>query len=58
MLGGWNEAYVRVTSGALSLLPDSENCFVFWLNGGENDKNSEICQLQITFFGNLADCYT
>ena len=58
MLGGWNEAYVRVTSGALPLLPDTENCFVFWLNGGENDKNSEICQLQITFFGNLADCYT
>ena len=58
MFGGWNEAYVKVESGMLSLPPDTENCFVFWLNGGENDKSSEICQLQIAFFGNSADCYT
>ena len=58
MFGGWNEAYVRVSSGNLSLQPDTENCFVFWLNGGENDKNSEICQLQIIFSNNPSDCYT
>lgn len=58
MLGGWDDACVRVSSGALLLPPDSENCFVFWLNGGENDRNNETCQLQITFFGNMSDCYT
>lgn len=58
MFGSWNESYVRMISDSYSLLPNSEYCFVFWLNGGENDKNSEICQLQITFFGNPANCYT
>ena len=58
MFGGWDDAYVRVSSGNFSLQPDTENCFVFWLNGGENDKNSEICQLQIIFFNNPSDCYT
>lgn len=58
MFGGWNDSYVRVVSGSHPLPPDTEHCFVFWLNGGENDKNSEICQLQITFFGNSSDSNT
>lgn len=57
MLGGWDDPYVRVTSMSFTLLPDTENCFVFWLNGGENDKNSEICQLQISFSDIPDDCY-
>lgn len=58
LLGGWNDAYVKADSACLSLLPDTEYQFVFWLNGGENDKSSEICQLQITFFDQQEDCYT
>lgn len=58
MLGGWDDPYVRVTSMSFTLLPDTENYFVFWLNGGENDKNSEICQLQISFSDIPDDCYT
>lgn len=58
MFGGWNEPYVKVGSRHFSLLPNTEYCFVFWLNGGENDKNNEICQLQITFFDNPGDCCT
>ena len=58
LLGSWNDAYVRADSACLSLLPDTDYQFVFWLNGGENDKSSEICQLRITFFDQQEDCYT
>ena len=58
LFGDWNTSYVRAVSKELSLLPDTEYCFVFWLNGGENDKNTEVCRLQIAFLGNWSDCYT
>ena len=58
LFGDWNTSYARAVSKELSLLPDTEYCFVFWLNGGENDKNSEICRLQIAFGSNWDDCYT
>lgn len=58
MFGDWNTSYARAVSKELSLLPDTEYCFIFWLNGGENDSGSEICRLQIAFGGNWDDCYT
>ena len=58
LFGDWNTSYARAVSKELSLLPDTEYCFVFWLNGGENDKNTEVCRLQISFGGNWDDCYT
>ncbi len=58
MFGDWNAPYVRAVSKELALTPDTEYRFVFWLNGGENDKNSEVCRLQIAFGGNWDDCYT
>lgn len=58
MFGDWNASYVCAISKELLLLPDTDYCFVFWLNGGENDKNSEVCRLQIAFGGNWDDCYT
>ncbi len=58
LFGDWNTSYARAVSKELSLLPDTEYCFIFWLNGGENDSGSEICRLQIAFGGNWDDCYT
>ncbi len=58
LFGDWNTSYVRAVSKELSLLPDTDYCFVFWLNGGENDSGSEICQLQIAFGGSWEECYT
>ncbi|MCH5273855.1 MAG: hypothetical protein J1E35_09300 [Lachnospiraceae bacterium] len=57
MFGGWNNHYVRVFSKHISLTPNTDYCFVFWLNGGENDSSTETCQLQIVFFNNQNDCY-
>lgn len=56
MIGGWNTARAEIVSKIYSLMPDTEYCFVFWLNGGENDKQSEICQLRIAFSG-YSDCW-
>lgn len=58
LLGGWNIGFAKATSKHYLLAQDTEYCFVFWLNGGENDKGSgEICQLQISFSQNQDDCY-
>ncbi len=51
MLGGWNTAKAEILSKIYPLMPDTDYCFIFWLNGGENDKQSEICQLRIAFSG-------
>lgn len=55
MLGGWNTAKAKILSKIYPLMPDADYCFVFWLNGGENDKSSEICQLRIAFSGHMDD---
>ena len=51
MLGGWNTARAEIVSKIYSLMPDTEYCFVFWLNGGENENQNEVCQLRIAFSG-------
>ena len=45
----WNAGVSYVTNGFQELEPNTEYHFVFWLNGGENDRSDEICQLQILF---------
>lgn len=57
MFGHWDAPAVNAVSNEMSLTPNTEYRFVFWLNGGENDKSSEICQLRIIFSGNREDCY-
>ena len=58
MFGHWDAPAVNAVSNEMSLTPNTEYRFVFWLNGGENDKSSEICQLRIIFSGNRENCYT
>lgn len=58
ILGDWNNHYVRISSNNHLLEADTEYRFVFWLNGGENDRNNEICQFQIVYFNNQKDCNT
>lgn len=50
-LGGWNEQHAEVVSKVYRLTPDTEYSFVFWLNGGENDKSTETCLLKVDFSG-------
>lgn len=51
-LGGWNAGVSYATNGFQELKPDTEYHFVFWLNGGENDRGDETCLLEILFTDN------
>lgn len=49
-VGAWNwDKTSCVTNGFQELTPGQEYHFIFWLNGGENDRSDEICQLRILF---------
>ena len=49
-LGTWDwDCISYVTNGFQELKPNTEYHFVFWLNGGENDRSDETCLLQILF---------
>ncbi len=51
MLGNWNMtgSYTELFSPEYHLDKCTAYHFVFWLNGGENDRRDEICQLQIVY---------
>ncbi len=51
-IGTWGGNWCEITNGVEKLNKNSRYQFVFWLNGGENDRNTEICQLHIIFTDN------
>ncbi len=49
MLGDWGYNWTEIVSKTL-LLPKNTDCsFTFWLNGGENDRNDEVCRFEVVF---------
>lgn len=49
MIGDWGAHWTEIVSETL-LLPKNTDCsFTFWLNGGENDRNDEVCRFEIVF---------
>lgn len=49
MIGDWSWKWTEIVSETL-LLPQNTDCsFTFWLNGGENDRQDEVCRLDIIF---------
>ncbi len=51
-LGNWCWDWSEITGGMMTLEKNTEYHFVFWLNGGENDRDDEICQCHIMFGNN------
>lgn len=47
-LGSWDSA-VTAESNSYSLNAATEYTLVFWLNGGENERSDEVCDLLINF---------
>ncbi|MBO4389441.1 MAG: hypothetical protein J5825_01120 [Lachnospiraceae bacterium] len=45
-LGDWQFNWSSIYT-EMKLSPGEEYCFHFWLNGGENDRHDEICELEI-----------
>lgn len=53
MIGNWSHAWTEIVSETL-LLPKNTDCsFTFWLNGGENDRNDEVCRFEVIFNNNF-----
>ncbi len=51
-IGDWSNHWTEIVSETL-LLPKNTDCsFTFWLNGGENDRNDEVCRFDILFNNN------
>lgn len=52
MIGDWSNKWTEIVSETL-LLPKNTDCsFTFWLNGGENDRNDEVCRFEVIFNNN------
>ena len=53
----WN-ALTRVACGPIQLMPDTEYELMFWLNGGENDRSDETCNLEVFYLSDDRTQYT
>lgn len=48
-LGNWNNCFSGIVSKEIPISPDCDYTFVFWLNGGENDRYNEKCELLVIY---------
>ena len=48
-LGNWHWDWTSISSRKLTLAKNTRHIFSFWLNGGENDRGNETCNLTIKF---------
>ncbi len=48
-IGDWKRNWTEIQTESLTLEKNTDYVFTFWLNGGENDRHQETCQLQIIF---------
>lgn len=49
MIGDWGYNWTEIVSNTLTLPKNTLHTFTFWLNGGENDNNNEVCRFEIVF---------
>lgn len=58
MIGDWSYHWTEIVSETL-LLPKNTDCsFTFWLNGGENDRNDEVCRFEVVFNNDYEQRFT
>lgn len=48
-VGDWSWNWSQIETKDMTLEKNTDYEFVFWLNGGENDQNQEICRFEIVF---------
>ena len=49
MIGDWGYNWTEIVSKTLTLPKNTLHTFTFWLNGGENDNNNEVCRFEVVF---------
>lgn len=55
MIGDWQWHWSEISSNPLTLEKNTDYIFRFWLNGGENDQNNEVCEFRILFNNNAME---
>lgn len=58
MIGNWGWDWTEIISRIMLLPKNTLNTFTFWLNGGENDNNNEVCRFEIVFNNDYENRYT
>ncbi len=58
MIGDWGWNWTEIVTKSLILPKHTLHTFTFWLNGGENDQNDEVCRLEIIFNNDYENRYT
>lgn len=48
-IGDWKYNWTEIVSETLLLKKRTTHRFVFWLNGGENDRNDEVCRFEVIY---------
>lgn len=57
-IGNWGWDWTEIQSEMLVLEKNTDYVFTFWLNGGENDRYQETCQLEIIFDNDKDNSFT
>ncbi len=57
-IGNWSWNWTEICSKQLTLAKNTPHMFTFWLNGGENDRNNEVCRFEVVFNNDYENRYT
>lgn len=57
-IGNWSWNWTEICSKQLILAKNTPHMFTFWLNGGENDRNNEVCRFEVIFNNDHENRYT
>lgn len=57
-IGDWSYKWTEIVSKNLILPKNTTHTLTFWLNGGENDRNDEVCRLVVVYNNDCDNCYT
>lgn len=58
MIGDWSYHWTEIVSETLFLPKNTDCSFTFWLNGGENDRNDEVCRFEVVFDNDYEQRFT
>ncbi|MCM1299906.1 MAG: hypothetical protein NC203_07690 [Firmicutes bacterium] len=56
-VGNWSWDWSQIETKDMILEKNTDHEFTFWLNGGENDRNDEICRFEIMFDNDYENRY-
>ena len=57
-IGDWSYNWTEIVTKTLILPKNTTHTLTFWLNGGENDKNDEVCRFVVVYNNDCDNCYT